>query len=69
MVQYYIKIQYGFMIEHYIEKMNNFKVTQDVDKALKFNSKKEAQDFINFYHSAGINHKTAKVIKIISATT
>lgn len=67
MVQYYIKIQYGFMIEYYIEKMNNFKVTQNVDKALKFTSKKLAQDFINFHQSAGINHKTAKIIKIVSS--
>lgn len=65
MSHYYIEVHGGFKIEEFVEKCRNCKVTQDIDKALKFSSQKLAKDFIKDHDGEGLNKNTAKIVKIV----
>lgn len=65
MSKYYIEIHCGFKVAEFVEKIRNCKVTKEVDKALKFTSKKSAQTFINEHDGDGLNKKTARIVEIV----
>lgn len=61
---YYIEVHAGFKVEEFVEQFGNCKVTKDIEKALKFSSKKVANDFIKNHNGEGVNKDTAKIVEI-----
>ena len=59
-----IQIHGGFMIKGYMEQFRNCSVTQNIDEAMKFETKGAATQFIADHHGDGTNRKTNKVIPV-----
>ena len=64
MSQYCIEVQWGFKIQSWLENCQHCQNTLDPEKYLKFNSIKDAENFINEHNGNGLWHDTAKIIEL-----